>query len=132
MTWSDTEHGFDDAKKIAATAAMWMAELGGEDLAGVTTTAAAAFDTVVQVSKIAGVAAGMMAASNGYKESAAAALTAAKAALGPVGAANIALAAGAATTTAVVTGAILTYRMRADLSQPAGMEAVRQKIGSVA
>lgn len=131
MTWAETAHSYDDAKKVAEITTKWMQELGGDDLAEITTKAALAFNTVVQVSKIAGVAGTMMAAKNSYQEGTAAALTAAKAALGPPGWANIAIAAGAAVTAATITGAICHYKLKANLQQPSGIEAVKQFVGNV-
>ena len=131
MTWADTEHSYKDAEKAAKITTMWMQELGGNELSEVTGKAAMAFDLVVQTSKIAGLAGAMMAAKNSYQEGITASLTAAKAALGPIGWGQIALATGAAASTAVLVGAITHYKLRADLEQPSGMEAVKQFIGNV-
>lgn len=131
MTWSETEHTYDDAKKVAEITTMWMEELGGDDLAEVTMKAALAFDMVVQVSKVARVASAMMGAKNAYAEAEVASLTAVKAALGPIGWGQIAMAGAVAAGTAVLTGTICHYKLKANLSEPSGIEAVKQFIGNV-
>ncbi len=131
MTWSDTASSCDAAKRIAEITTQWMSELGADGLAETTAKAALAFDAVVNASKIAGTACALMGVRNSEATAEASAITAVKAALGPIGWGNIALAAGAAAATAALTGTLLHCRMRANLSQPSGVEAVKQAVGNV-
>lgn len=129
-TWAETQHTYDDAKKAAEMVNKWMSTLGGDELAQTAQKAATAFNLVVQVSKVAGVASAMMGAKNATQTAEATAETSALASTG-IGLGRIALAIGAGATAAAITGAITTYRIKADLEAPSGIEAVKQFIGNV-
>lgn len=122
---------WDDCKKIAESSKMWVDMLGADELSANMDKAVAAFSVMVSASQIAGAAASLMSVKNANVSQMSAALTAAKTALGPAGWTNIAIAAAAGASTAVLVGAICTYKLKANLSQPSGIEAVKQFIGNV-
>lgn len=131
MTWTDTEHAFDDSKKIAEASTKWLAEMGQDELADTLNKAVSAFDIMVNACKVAGVAASLMSVKNAEAQAEAGILTSINSALGPIGWGNIAIATGAAVTAATLTGAIMTYELRPDLETPAGVEALNQTIRSI-
>lgn len=131
MNFSELEHSYGDCKKVAEVSTQWMNELGADSLADITMKGALAFDLLSNVYKVAGVASSIMGVKNTAQTAEVTAMTSAMAALGPVGWGRIALATGAMVTGAAVTTGILHMRMKASLSDPSGVEAVRQQLGEV-
>lgn len=131
MSFNDLEHSYGDCKKIAEVSTQWMRELGADSLADVTMKGAMAFDILSNAYKVAGVASSIMASKNLLQKMESASLTATFASLGPAGWGRIALATGAMVAGASVTTGILHMRMKANLSDPSGVEAVRQQLGEV-
>ena len=122
---------WEDCRKVCESSKLIMESLGADSMATTMNKAVSAFQVMVSVSQLAGVASTLMSAKNSYLTTVSASLTAAKSALGPVGWANIALAVGAGASAAVLTTAICHYKLKANLSQPSGIEAVKQFIGNV-
>lgn len=131
MTLADTENGFKNAKKVVDISTQWMTELGHESLAETVSKASASFDILCNVYKVAGVASALMGTKNAMATEEAVALTSVFTAMGPAGWGRIALAGGAMATGYAVTSSILNRTIRGDLSNPSGIEAVRQQIGEV-
>lgn len=131
MNFGELEQSYDDCKKVAEVSTQWMNAIGAGSLADITMKGALAFDVLTNVYKVAGAASAIMGAKNTAQSAEVTALTSALAALGPVGWGRIALATGAMVTGAAVTTGILHMRMKASLSDPSGIEAVRQQLGEV-
>ena len=131
MNFGELEHSYGDCKKIAEVSTKWLNELGAGPLAEITMKGALAFDVLSNAYKVAGVASSIMGVKNTAQSAEATALTSAMTALGPIGWGRIALATGAMVTGAAVTTGILHMRMKASLSDPSGVEAVRQQLGEV-
>lgn len=129
MSFKDTEQTFDQCKKISEISTMWLTQLGADSLADTVNKAVLAFDVMVNAFKIVGVASTLMASKNAGATAEAVAETTAIA-FTP-GAGKIAIAAGAGVTAFALTTAICNYKLKANLEQPSGIEAVRQFVGNV-
>lgn len=130
MSFSDNKDSFDQCKKITEVTTMWLSQLGQDELSETIGKAVSAFDMMVNACKIVGVVNTLMSAKNASATAEAVAETVPNT-VNPAGWGKIALAVGAGVTSFAITSAICSYKLKANLEQPSGLEAVRQFVGNV-
>lgn len=123
---------FKACGEVASQLAGGLNGLGGDEVAQVLAKASAAINLASGVANIAALAVSMMQREN-VKDMAEAVATASAVSLIPVvGWQQVALATAVTAVAGATIGAVLTYKLRADLDSPSGVTAMGQTLGGLA
>jgi hypothetical protein len=118
--------------EAAGSLASGMAGLGGDELAQTVAKASAAINMVSGVVQVASLAVTLMQRENLKDASEAVATASAMAFVPVVGWTNVAAATVASAAVGATLGAVLTYKLRGDLSSPSGRTSIAQMAGGLA